>query len=72
MLDNLVGIVYIVDMKMRKKVYCPHCKTTKPMVKAGYCWTATGKRQRWECTNKPCRKTTVKPRSEPNVKAKKN
>ena len=41
--------------------YCPFCKSIKPMRKAGMVNRVGGLKQRWECTNKLCRRMTVNP-----------
>ncbi|KKM84890.1 hypothetical protein LCGC14_1294620 [marine sediment metagenome] len=42
--------------------YCPRCRTTEPMMKAGTNPRATGKRaQQWKCRVKRCSHITVNP-----------
>ena len=44
---------------MRKALrYCPFCNNPKPLVRAGF--DLNGK-QRWLCTDKPCRRITINP-----------
>ena len=46
------------------KVYCPKCRSQRPLVKAGINYQANGKqKQRWQCQN--CHKVTVQPLKEP-------
>lgn len=42
--------------------YCPFCKTTKPVVKAGTAYGAKGKpKQRYYCNK--CHRYTIKPKT---------
>ena len=41
--------------------YCPFCKSLKLMRKAGMVVRVSGLKQRWECTNRLCRRMTVNP-----------
>jgi transposase-like protein len=55
-------------MASEKKLYCPHCKSVKPLWKAGFSLRVAGKPpiQRYQCKN--CRRFTVNPRkSKPKV-----
>lgn len=43
-------------------VYCPFCKTTKPMKKSGHAFNGKGEKcVRYQCTNKMCARYTIKP-----------
>jgi len=46
---------------MALDMYCPNCKSMKPMVKAGIIKLAHSEKQRWQCVNKFCRRTTINP-----------
>lgn len=48
-------------MTTEKKAYCPHCKSTKPLWKAGFAIRVGGRTvQRYQCKN--CRKFTTVPK----------
>jgi len=42
-------------------MYCPFCKSKIPVVKAGKAEFKSGKKQRYQCKNKACRRFTTKP-----------
>jgi transposase-like protein len=52
------------------KLYCPHCRSQKPMWRAGFRVTwSVGKVQQYKCTNKGCGRLTVNPlKSKPRAK----
>ena len=43
--------------------YCPHCRTAKPMMKAGHQLMVGGRpsKQRYQCRNRGCYRMTTKP-----------
>jgi transposase-like protein len=40
--------------------YCPHCKSKKPLWKAGKAWTREGSKQLYKCSE--CNRITYKPK----------
>ncbi len=46
------------------KAYCPFCRSTKPMQKAGWQLRVAGKppKQRYRCNNRGCYRISVSPK----------
>ena len=53
--------------RLKRKLYCPHCRSTKSVWKAGFQLQIGGKapRQRYQCPD--CRTFTLKPLRSPRT-----